>query len=153
MNKKIIYISLQILTLLIVIFAGYFIFGKTKNKNLLMILDKVYIAYNDFVTDMGFSPTNIKDLYNNSTQNVQWAGPYISDKLLAEYSEGEIDIVRASHIPTKQCSLDSIVNCYSWIKVSNVSNNTYAQITQTLNTNTEIFYANDNLFFKITQVE
>jgi len=153
MNKKIIYISLQLITLAVVIFAGYILFGKTKNRDLLKTIDKVYLAYSDFTTDLGYPPSSMQDLYQNTTNNVSWSGPYISSKMIAEYSEGQISLLKASHIPTKSCSLDSIVNCYMWISISNISNATQSQIKQDLNSNIDTFYAENVLFFKITQAE
>lgn len=152
-NKKYIYIGLQVSVLLILVILGFSLFGQTKNKSLLMIIDKVYVAYSDFIKDAGYSPSNIEELYTNNKNDVRWSGPYITEQLLKDYKDGEIAIIQASNIPTKECPLESIINCYSWIKVTNISNGDYSQIKESINPNSDIFFADNQLFFKITNIE
>lgn len=153
MNKKVLYIGISALAIIIIMGSGYFIFGKTKNKSLLLIVDKIYSAYGDFIHDVGYSPNSIKDLYSSNGNDARWKGPYISDKIVSEYKEGNIDIIKASLIPTKTCSLDSIINCYTWIVVDNANDSSFAQAKEEVKNSANIFYANNKLYFKITQAE
>lgn len=125
----------------------------SKNKNLMLTVNKVYLAYSSYLIDMGKSPESIQELYSNTQNVAKWNGPYISKAILDDYSKGSINIVQASSIPTKPCSLDYISYCYKWIKVTNVNSSEYSSIKSEVNSKSEPFFAENNLFFKITSVE
>lgn len=152
MEKKVLYgIIAGVLTILIV--AAAFVISKTKNKDIILTIDKVFFAYSSFIIDLGYSPATIEDLYKNQKNIAKWKGPYISKTTLKNYSDGEIQLVQASNIPTKKCALDYISNCYNWIKVTNFNSSDYNQIKTEINERAETFFANDNVYFKVSVVE
>ena len=152
MNKKVLYVSVAA-ALLILISGVLFIFSKTKSKDLILTIDKVFYAYSSFVIDLGYSPSSIEDLYENKANIAKWKGPYISKTSLKNYDNGQLDIIHASSIPTKKCSLDYLSNCYTWLKVKDFSTSDFNEIKEAVNKNAEIFFANNNVYFKISNVE
>jgi|TARA_Y100001960_G_C14726855_1_gene855402 hypothetical protein len=152
MNKKVLYASTAAV-LLVLVCGVFFIFSKSKSKDLILTIDKVFYAYSSFVIDLGYSPSSIEDLYENKANIAKWKGPYISKTSLNQYDNGQLDIIHASAIPTKKCSLDYLSNCYTWLKVKDFSTSDFDEIKEAVNKNAEIFYANNNVYFKITNVE
>lgn len=152
MDKKVLYASIGIV-LTVLISASVFIISKSKSKEIILTIDKVFFAYSSFIIDLGYSPETIKDLHSNQKNIAKWKGPYISQKTLDNYSEGEIQIIHASNIPTKKCSLDYLANCYTWIKVTNFSSSDYNEIKDSINKKANPFFANENLYFKVSVVE
>ncbi|MCP4356337.1 MAG: hypothetical protein GY793_12090 [Proteobacteria bacterium] len=153
MNKKLLYTGLTILTLIIVIITGYSLFGRSQNKGMLLIIDKIYIAYGKFIKDNGTSPTGINEFYENTSNSSTWAGPYISKKIVDEYKNGKMDIIKASLIPTKKCSFESTMNCYTWILADNVSQAVFEQTKKMMPNSGNLFYADNKLYFKVTLAE
>lgn len=147
--------NLLVITTIIaaIIIAAFFILNKSKNKELILTIDKVYLAYSSYVVDLGHSPESIDDLLVNQKNIAKWNGPYISKTLFDTHKKEEISIIKASNIPTKPCSIDYLSNCYNWIKVSNLTSSDFTKIKETINKNSKIFFANDNLYFKLSVVE
>lgn len=151
-DKKILLTS-SILAIIIIIVAISFVFGKTKNRELIQTINKIYYAYSSYILDLGHSPKNIADLYTNQNNIAKWNGPYISKNMLQGYDQNSLQIVQASNIPTKKCSLDSLSYCYNWIKISGLNTNTFNKIKENIPPQADVFYAQNNIFFKLSSVE
>lgn len=137
----------------IIIFGMGFVLSKTKSKELISTINKLYFAYSSYIVDLGHSPQSINDLIKNQNNIARWNGPYISPTILKSYTKGEITLVQASSIPTKNCSFDYLTYCYNWLKVSNLTSADFNKIKETINPKSKIFFAENNLFFQLSSVE
>ena len=151
-NKKVLY-SIVATAVLVVILGVGFIMSKTKGKNLALTINKVYLAYSSYLIDLGTAPESIKDLYENQKNVAKWNGPYISKAILNNYTDGDIQLIHASNIPTKACSLDYISYCYKWIKITNLSSSDFSKIKSETSNENNMFFANDSLYFKLSIAE
>lgn len=151
-DKKILFAIIGVAVVLI-ISAIAFVFSKTKSKEMVQIINKIYYAYSSYVLDLGHSPANIAELYSNQNNVAKWNGPYVSKTSLEDYDENTLQIIQASSIPTKNCSLDNLNYCYKWIKVSGLSNNDFKKIKESLNLKANVFFAENNMYFKLSSVE
>ncbi|HAG52834.1 MAG TPA: hypothetical protein DCL21_03510 [Alphaproteobacteria bacterium] len=151
-NKKVLYGAIGGF-ILVMFLAIVFVMSKTKGKELMLTINKLYFAYSSYIVDLGTAPETVSDLYQNTKNIAKWNGPYISKATLENYSDGNIEITEATSIPTKSCPLDYISNCYKWIKITNLSSADFGKIKSEANYKTEMFFAENNLFFRLSIVE
>ena len=151
-NKKVLY-GVVGGFVLVIFLAIVFVMSKTKGKELMLTINKLYFAYSSYVVDLGKAPETIADLYQNTQNIAKWNGPYISKAILDSYSDGNIEFMEATAIPTKSCPLDYISNCYKWIKITNLSSADFNKIKSEANPKTDMFFAENNLFFRLSIVE
>tara|TARA_Y100001960_G_scaffold334048_1_gene444167 strand:- start:4455 stop:4919 length:465 start_codon:yes stop_codon:yes gene_type:complete len=151
-NKKILFAVIGLIATVFILGAG-FVLSKTKSKDMILTINKLYFAYSSYVVDLGHSPKSMDDLLKNQNNVAKWDGPYISKTILDNYDQGKINIVQASNIPTKACSLDYITYCYNWLKFSNLTSADFSQLKENINPKANMFFAEDNLYFRLSTVE